>query len=154
MEVDDLKNGNYILVLAPKSYPGKKYRSKYCYEHHLVYWKETGIVVSSDEVIHHIDGNKTNNCFSNLELKKKSLHDSEHQTSKGRKYVLLRCPCCEKIFERIHSNTHFCKNGTYTSCSRKCNNEISKYGHQLFDLSKNVVKVYRKYPKPIIVMEQ
>ena len=31
-----MKSGNYILIKAPDNYPGKKYRGKYCYEHHYV----------------------------------------------------------------------------------------------------------------------
>ena len=35
-----MKNGPYILVAALETYPGKKYRGKYCYEHHMVWWKK------------------------------------------------------------------------------------------------------------------
>lgn len=37
-----MKNGDYILVIAPDWYRGKRYRGKYCYEHHLV--KENNII--------------------------------------------------------------------------------------------------------------
>ena len=40
--------------------------------------------------------------------------------TKGRRYVVLRCPVCGCEFEREHRQTHFVKGGTHTFCSRRC----------------------------------
>lgn len=141
-----MKNGDYLLVKAPSEYPGKKYRGKYCYEHHLVYWENTGVVPNNDEVIHHIDENKHNNNFDNLELKKKNIHNREHMTAKGRKYVILKCPACKKKFERLHSSTHLSKKGIFTSCSRECKNRLLASKENEFCISDNVILVYVKFP--------
>ena len=113
-------NGNYILVIAPEDFIGKKYRGKYCYEHHLVYWQHYHIVPNDDEIIHHKDGNKHNNDINNLELMSRSKHSTNHNKEKGRTMVLLRCPACQKIFAREKRNTYLVKQNSYSCCSRSC----------------------------------
>lgn len=114
-----MKNGPYELVLAPASYPGKLYRGKYVYEHHLVWWQSTGDLVPEGFVIHHKNEDKRDNNPSNLELKNLSIHIKEH---KELPLVELTCPECLSSFKlkahkircRIKSN----KYGIY--CSREC----------------------------------
>ena len=89
-----MKNGSYILVIASENYPGKKYRDRYCYEHHLVYWKETGIIPKKGEIIHHKDENKTNNNFSNLKLIYSSEHNKIHSSVA---YLTFKCNYCKKV---------------------------------------------------------
>jgi len=115
-----MRNGEYELVVALEEYPGKKYRGKYCYEHHLVYWRRTGVVPKSDEVVHHENRNKRDNRFENLELKKKGKHNSEHNRERGRQMARLRCPNCGCVFEREYRQTHLTKGSRFTSCSRTC----------------------------------
>ena len=73
-----MKNGPYELITAPSEYPGKKYRGRYIYEHHLVWWQQTGKPVPSRFDIHHKNGEKRDNKFENLELIAHSEHASEH----------------------------------------------------------------------------
>lgn len=73
-----MKNGPYEMVVAPPSYPGMRYRGRYCYEHHAVYWHAHGVIPEQGQVIHHIDGNKRNNASSNLELMDVGEHGREH----------------------------------------------------------------------------
>ena len=80
-----MKNGPYELVIAPPEYPGKRYRGRYCYEHHLVWRENTGHVVQPGEHIHHKDENKRNNDFDNLRLKGKSEHRREHALKRRRR---------------------------------------------------------------------
>lgn len=60
-----LKNG-YIVVLAP-DHPSADPRG-YVYEHRLVAEETIGRFLIDNEVIHHIDGDKTNNDPSNLHV--------------------------------------------------------------------------------------
>jgi hypothetical protein len=145
LEVIYLKNGPYILIVAPPDWEGKKYRDRYCYEHHYVYWKNTEIYPDYDNNIHHKDGDKHNNDFSNLELIKRSEHASKHNKEYGRKYVLIECPNCLTQIERLHSSTHLSKKGTYTCCSLKCSGELSNKIKKGFKIERNVLKIYKKY---------
>ena len=76
-----MKNGSYTLIIAPKNYPGKKYRDRYCYEHHYVYWKKYKRTVKNGEVIHHKNENTRDNDINNLEL----ISYKEQQKTKGEK---------------------------------------------------------------------
>lgn len=139
-----MRNGEYILVIAPDDYPGKKYRGRYCYEHHLVYWQHHDIVPKKDELIHHIDGNKHHNVIENLELQLRTEHTAHHNRLEGRKHVLLKCPICNIVFERLHSKTHLSKKTRATCCSRQCGYKLSKIDDITSLLEGHVVKEYRK----------
>jgi hypothetical protein len=86
-----MRNGDYNLVRAPPAYPGKRYRGKYIYEHHLVWWEHTGQLVPDKHVIHHRDENKRNIVFSNLELKTAVEHSAEHNR---REKATVPCGFC------------------------------------------------------------
>jgi hypothetical protein len=77
-----MKNGEYIMVVAPEYYPGKRYRQRYVYEHVLVWWLNTGEVINTKtHLVHHINENKHDNIFSNLELLTRSEHSKHHHPS-------------------------------------------------------------------------
>lgn len=80
-----MKNGPYILVVAPDDYPGMKYRGRYVYEHHLVWWRHTGQLVPKGSVLHHKDDQKTRNVIDNLELKSNGAHTAEHNVERAEK---------------------------------------------------------------------
>jgi len=127
-----MKNGDYILIIAPSDYPGKLYRNRYCLEHHYVYWKYYGILTNDDEIIHHLNGDKFDNSIENLQLLKRSKHSSEHIILKKRKCVLLKCPYCEKIFVRFYNQTHLGrtqigKKAKSTFCCRQCVGSFGKF---------------------------
>jgi HNH endonuclease len=115
-----VKNGPYELVVAPKDYPGKKYRGRYCYEHHLVFWRKFGRIPKRGECLHHKDDQKRRNVPDNLELKTVVKHVHDHNVQKGRDMVKLRCPCCGDSFERERRQTHFVKDQERSFCSRPC----------------------------------
>lgn len=62
------------------AYPYKRLRTKdgLIDEHRLVMQNHLGRKLSSDEIVHHIDGNKSNNSISNLEITNKSDHARKH----------------------------------------------------------------------------
>lgn len=115
-----MKNGDYILVKAPEWYRGKRYRGKYCYEHHLVWEKETGCPVPKGCIIHHKDGNKFNNDIKNLQLMSSIEHNRMHSTV-GRKILEIKCPACGKIFCKEKRCCHYKK---LIFCSRNCVGKI------------------------------
>ena len=95
-----MKNGKYELIVPPADYPGKKYRGKYAYEHHVVWWQVTGEAVEKGYTIHHRNGHKRDNRFSNLEKLTKEEHDKHHSHDKPKTMIYLVCSFCEASFER------------------------------------------------------
>jgi hypothetical protein len=92
-----MKNGPYELVRAPDDYPGKRYRGRYCYEHILVWWRSTGKLPESNEVVHHKNGKQRDNRFTNLELKTRGDHTREHCEPAAVKKIC--CGFCGREFK-------------------------------------------------------
>lgn len=81
-----MRNGPYILIVAPDWFSGKRYRGKYCYEHHAVWSKKNG-AIPSGSIIHHRNGSHTDNRIENLELMTSSQHSRHHLLLRGRSKV-------------------------------------------------------------------
>ena len=115
-----MRNGDYELVIAPADYPGRKYRGRYCYEHHLVWWRHYGSILRNNDVIHHINGNRRDNHIENLELVSRTAHSSGHR--KGTPMVSLSCAYCGEEFQREARIVRFrVKSGQRDFyCSRSC----------------------------------
>ena len=79
-----MKNGDYILVKAPTNYPGKKYRNKYCYEHHLVYWQHYGIIPNNNPYSKEYLSKKVKKYIDKYPLNKASAKNFI-------KYIILIC---------------------------------------------------------------
>lgn len=124
-----MKNGDYILVIAPSNYPGKKYRNRYCLEHHLVYWQHYGIIPNKDEVIHHKDGNKYNNNINNLELLTAEEHKKYHGHQRKKHMIKLLCPTCGKTFMKSYRQSHVVKGNIADYCCRDCANQANTLRH-------------------------
>jgi len=91
-----MKCGNYTLVKPPDNYPGKRYNdNRYCFEHHLVWWINTGETVPEKHVIHHKNGSTRDNKFENLEILSSSNHAKLHR-SFGRTMMEITCAFCGK----------------------------------------------------------
>ena len=93
-----MRNGKYELVVAPEGYPGKLYRGRYCYEHHLVYWRAHGVLPDPTQCIHHKNERTRDNRLENLELTDKKKHVSGH--AKPKTFFELICAHCRKPFMR------------------------------------------------------
>ena len=90
-----MKNGKYELVVAPNNYPGRVYRGRYCYEHHLVWWQHYGETIGSDENIHHVNGDCRDNRIENLCLMRAHEHNKEHGKKLIEKYrIKFVCGYC------------------------------------------------------------
>jgi hypothetical protein len=79
-----LKSNGYIWVKAPPEFPGSRYRGgKYCLEHHLVWWQNTGIAPQKGQVVHHKNHVRDDNRFENLELMCAKEHKRQHALEIG-----------------------------------------------------------------------
>lgn len=123
-----MRNGEYTLVVAPPDYPGMRYRGRYCYEHHLVWWQHTGETLRRGEVVHHRDGVKTNNVFANLE--KHTVGDHVRHHARPPQMISVTCWWCHAPYEMMLrdyksrakevGHTNFC-------CSRSCQVRKQQY---------------------------
>jgi hypothetical protein len=125
-----MKNGPYILNVAPTGYPGNVYRGKYAYEHHLAFWEHTKQVVPQNHIIHHVNHIKSDNRIENLQLLSKSAHSRLHHPEKNLKIRLL-CAYCKDEFFRAPRNYNYKKNSGQTRfyCCRS---------HQVIDQQKRL----------------
>ena len=103
-----MRNGKYELVVAPDNYPGKTYRNKYVYEHHLVWWTHNNSLVPQGFVIHHKNGNQRDNNLLNLELISESEHRKHHGTERTNA-ALQKAVCfnCNNEFQKIGSKIRY-----------------------------------------------
>ncbi len=84
-----MRNGLYCLVIAPPEYPGRRYRDRYIYRHHLNFWKKTGMSLPPGHEVHHKDGNHKNDDPSNLRLMTVSEHRKLHAKLRAEKRASL-----------------------------------------------------------------
>jgi predicted RNA-binding Zn-ribbon protein involved in translation (DUF1610 family) len=144
-----MKNGPYELVIAPDDYPGKRYRGRYCYEHHLVWWRAGKSLPAQDEVVHHKNNNKRDNRLENLKITKRGIHSCRHTKSRGRVLVRFRCPSCGVEFIRPKWKSQISKGGKITFCSRQCTGKFGFSGacREKIDtaIRTNVLEIFRSY---------
>lgn len=72
------------------------------------------------ETVDHIDGDPLNDSLDNLQLL--PLKENQQKSATGRIFVELICPYCKKSFVRQRNQTHLCKGGRPSHCSRRCAN--------------------------------
>ena len=102
-----VRNGPYELVTAPENYPGTKYRGKYIYEHHLVWWRRTGQLVPQGFLLHHKNRDKRDNRYRNLELQQVGAHTAEHNRERKQPDVTIPCAWCASDFRLEERNFRF-----------------------------------------------
>lgn len=108
--------------------------------------------------VDHIDGDRTNDMLSNLQLLQPNQNKLKFRIDNNIKPNMahLRCPECDIVFIREKRNTHLSKGGTYTACSRTCSGSISRAlqinMHQKYSIDElrkriesNVIAVHKNY---------
>jgi hypothetical protein len=139
-----MKNGPYELVKAPKSYPGELYRNKYCYEHHLVWWENTGEIIQDGEVIHHKNGNKRDNRFENLKKETNSKHSYKHR-DKARFFLAWCAGCGGQVIRKRRQSCLSKTNQKYIFCSKECSGRLSQEYMKLPDGEDQVITYFYAY---------
>ena len=112
------------------------------YEHRYVMSKHLGRWLTTDEVVHHKDKDRTNNVISNLELTNAKEHAVIHAIENGTVYEDRNCEYCGKPF-----TTTLSKGQRF--CSNKCVRASCCVGNSLkrFDVTKERLnELLWKYP--------
>ena len=91
-----LDQNGYVFVLNPNR---TCHSDRYIYEHRLVMTRHLGRPLSSDEQVHHRNGNKADNCLTNLELIGAANHATLHED-------ILRRQLGEAVYLQIKRGIH------------------------------------------------
>ena len=110
-----ISKGDYIYALVP-NHPNAT-KNGYVLYHRIVVENHIGRLLTSDEIVHHKDGNKRNNNIDNLEITTISNHAKYHMLERGRIYAKIKCPNCETIYVKRKRD---CIDKRQYCCSRKC----------------------------------
>ena len=113
------KEGRRYVNLIPIDKNSGLKRHTMSYARYLISVKEKR-VLAINEHVDHKDNNKLNDCIENLQIVSLKENNIKEAKRRGRKIIILKCPNCEKIFERSKRQTHLQKGNTYTACCRKC----------------------------------
>lgn len=126
-----------------------KKRTTISYARYLMSVQEKRIL-NSNEHVDHKDEDKTNDIIDNLQILTLSENNFKNRKVRGitRKYVKLICPNCLLEFEKVHNQTHLCKGGKFTSCSKTCLKSIltkKLKNEDLINLGKNqIIDIFSK----------
>lgn len=147
-----INKGDYKYALVPEHPNATK--NGYVLLHRVVIENHLGRLLNNDEVVHHKNHNKFDNRIENLEVMNRTEHIKMYAHEHGRKYVILKCPVCNKIFH-LPKNQSFLQKPNQlncTCCSRTCNAKLHRYIqlHGLTDkvkaaISENLQSEYIKY---------
>lgn len=114
-----MKNGPYTLIIAPTEYPGKKYRDRYAYEHIVTWWEyHKQLPTKNISVVHHINGNKTDNRIENLQLVTTAEHAEEHTNIAFG--VVICSQCLSPKIRALNNFRKQIKDGRKQYCSKQC----------------------------------
>lgn len=80
----------YVQVRVHPDHEGKGLYGGCVREHILVMEQELGRSLAKGEIVHHIDGNKTNNAINNLQVMTNAEHNNCHAKSEGLVFELYK----------------------------------------------------------------
>lgn len=120
-----MSNGDYIVIKAPRGFPGTKYNGRYCYEHVYLYWKKYGILPKRNEtIIIHLNKDKHDNRIENLKMVKLAEYTSEERNKKGKGHTQVEVYCrhCgNKFYKSLTNYNQSIKKGQVNFyCSKVC----------------------------------
>jgi len=146
------KDDRYYAILYPRDGIGRRKRITMSYARYLMCVKEQRIL-SKDETVDHIDEDRKNDSIDNLQILTIKQNQEKYAVNRvSKKMVVLKCPICEKIFEKPYNHCSLfigSKRAKVSYCSRQClyvaTSRLNRNEITYEELSKdNVVKIYDK----------
>ena len=125
-----IMNNGYVYVRIP-DHP-KATSTGYVYEHRAVVENHIGRLLTDDEVVHHVNHDKTDNRIENLKIADKNSHARLHGSERhdASFVVQLKCPICGNVFFKKRGKTHLVPSRRgglgVTCCSAKCRGTLSR----------------------------
>lgn len=104
IDLSELNLANGYVYFSDKNHPLAN--GYVVYYHRHVVSIVLGRWLSTEEHVHHIDGNKQNNCLHNLEILSREEHALLHHS--GRKLDEVICTICGKVYKPHKSDQKFC----------------------------------------------
>lgn len=133
------KEGRLVVALVHKT---NSTRTSMSYARYLLSI-QLGRKLNADEQVDHINENRLDDRLENLQILSPLENKLKYHVSKGTKkrFLVIKCPECGRVFEKSRNQTHVVKGGTYTACSRKCSGILGqKIRCGIFpDLTNNVL---------------
>lgn len=113
-----------------------------CLEHRYLIEQSLGRRLSRAEHVHHIDGDKSNNVLSNLELISPERHTAQHKAEIPTAIVYKTCEKCGKLYirRRGQSNEVPSRRHHRSFCSRRCSGAFSGLRRNGNDTQATLVK--------------
>lgn len=103
-------SNGYVLIRVGEGHPLADVRG-YAYEHRLIAFAKLGRPLEPGEHVHHIDGDKQNNDWSNIEVLTHAEHFVEHRKLGSKRRLpgelnpVALCACgCGETFDRYDAS--------------------------------------------------
>lgn len=157
----DKGSGRFVLVLKADEEGSKDLRLSYARYMMCVH---LGRVLETEEEVDHIDGDRTHDVITNLQILTKS--ENSKKTSQDPLAIARRkkvwwfiCPHCKTRFERPKSRSHLASGGNATYCSKVCGSYSKLYidhkqecGPSYIDFTpKNYAEPWENWSTPVPV---
>jgi len=125
-----------------------KQRTTVSYARYLMAVKEKRLL-NSNEQVDHIDENRHNDVIENLQILTGFENSKKNRIARklSRKWLLLECPGCKIVFEKLHNQSFITKKGLFNACSNTCKYNVLKKGLSIEELKlvgeRQILKEFR-----------